>query len=493
MRALLLLLALATAPAQDAIDPIAALEAQLSTGDWRGAANGASALLDDPEAAALHGRAWAVMGRALEGWKLPYGGLVAHWEGVQLDPAGTAPNFEAILALTESAHEDAVTGGILSKDLAVEMSADTRSHVALLGARHHFQSASWGQTLGLLAVVDSQSAWGLDADVLQGVTLTQQSRYGEALVPLLTAQARARDEKRDAHYQNMVSLNIARTFFASGNFGRAMEYYDQVDRSDAWWPQSHFERAWAHFRVQDMPGTLGLLHTHGSPFFEDWYLPEADLLRAQALFLMCKFPQATKEIDAFQGGYQPVLDELGGLIGSLDADQAWNDTVQYLESGGQRIPTMLLRNYKHDARVADTRDALRQIDSDLAKLAKLQTEPFAERVHGLLTARRSARVQREGHRILEHLRSAQAELADMLEGIELTRIDLLTLEAELYSRAARTGTLDVGNQADRLRRHRRKGKQVWPFQGEYWADELGWYRVDSRPDCPDAMSTGERG
>ena len=122
--------------------------------------------------------------------------------------------------------------------------------------------------------------------------------------------ARERASGRDERFRAVLDLNIARTYFALGNWGRAMEYYGRVPRSDAAWPEAQFERAWAHFRADDMPGTVALLITHDSPFFEDWYFPEGELLRAQALFLMCKFPQTTKEIDEFQASYAPILARL---------------------------------------------------------------------------------------------------------------------------------------------------------------------------------------
>ena len=29
------------------------------------------------------------------------------------------------------------------------------------------------------------------------------------------------------------------------------------------------------------------------------------------------------------------------------------------------------------------------------------------------------------------------------------------------------------------------------WQGEYWADELGYYRIDTKPECPENMMRGE--
>ena len=64
-------------------------------------------------------------------------------------------------------------------------------------------------------------------------------------------------------------------------------------------------------------------------------------------------------------------------------------------------------------------------------------------------------------------------------------------EQRLFERAAVTGSLDLGDQSEELRKQgRRRGYRYWPFEGEYWADELGHYVYATRPDCPADMAVG---
>jgi hypothetical protein len=30
----------------------------------------------------------------------------------------------------------------------------------------------------------------------------------------------------------------------------------------------------------------------------------------------------------------------------------------------------------------------------------------------------------------------------------------------------------------------KKNERLWPYEGELWADELGYYRIQAKPDCP---------
>lgn len=475
------------APAPDVVVQavLTGIDGQLDKGDGAGAADKSWEVANDPAMSAARAGAWVRLGAALEAQGHPYAALAAAAEGLSLDGAAAAQHRRLVQA-SEAVSEDAWFGGLIGRDFS-KVPPSLRTDVAVLAARHHVARGSWGTALGLLQLVDDASPKFLDAQVLEGVSLSQQSRYEEALVPFLTSIELARRADRDDHYVNVLEMNAARTFYAAKNFGRAIEYYDRVDRGDASWPQAHFESAWAFFAADDMTGTLGRLETHASPFLDDWYFPEADLLRAQALFLLCKFPGATQAIDTFQADYEPLRQELAQAAAELDAASALDDARARLEGRPTRIPLPLLRRVDWDRKLSDTLEALAVGERDLAWL-RGSGKPWAAPVADALQTRLEERRRDAGQRVLDQVRDAAAELDEMLKDIELTRIDLLSLEADLYARAAVTGEDPfVEDRIGRLRTLRRKGQRVWPFQGEYWADELGWYQVQTRPECPENL------
>lgn len=497
MRPFVLLACLLAAPAlaQDgtpALSPIAQLDAKVRADDWQTAANSAVSILADASRTSEHAGAWRILGDASLKAGLPYAALTAYARGLGVDAQGVGPSYAQVLKLAGDLHEDIWIGGFVGANLAVPMTPEMRSEVALMGARSLFDRGEWGSALGLLPLIGNDSPLKAEGEVLRGVTLAQQQRYGDALVPLLTSYEQARVRRKDdPHYQATLAMNVARTFFASGNYGRAMEYYDKVPRSDASWLDAHFERAWAHFRVDDIAGTLALLHTHQSPFFEDLYYPEADMLRAQSLYLMCKFPSTTETIDRFEAHYKPLVAQLDKVLGTMGPHEAWQDIQNVRNGGSSKLPASMLHRLASQQRVADAMAATAAADIDLAAL-KGRNGAWVKPVTDALKARRDERVRAEGTRVLDYARDQRDELKDMLEGLELTRIDLLSLEADLYTRAAATGEeVAFGDKVARVRDLRKKGKHVWPFQGEYWADELGWYRVDARPDCPASLARGQ--
>jgi hypothetical protein len=233
--------------------------------------------------------------------------------------------------------------------------------------------------------------------------------------------------------------------------------------------------------------------THDTPFFDGWYLPEADLLRAYGLFLMCKFPDATKAIDGFVAEWTPVRDGLATSLATMTPAQAFEDARAATEGRPATLPRNVLRTFSHDDRLADAVVLADRATADLTRVAGLGGAPLGVKATELITARRDAVVDAAGTRVLDRARKAHAELDEMLQGIEMTRLDLLSLEAQIYEKAAATGALEFGDPVGRLRKlsKDRRGYRVWPYQGEAWVDELGWYKIDARPDCPQGMARGE--
>jgi tetratricopeptide (TPR) repeat protein len=323
------------------------------------------------------------------------------------------------------------------------------------------------------------------------VILTQQSRYTDALAPLLTAQQLGKQQDRGERWNNVIVLNLGRAYFAAGNFPKAIQNYAQVERTSYYWPEAQFERAWAHFRLQDMTGTIALLMNHDSPFFTDWYFAEADLLRIYAMFMLCKFPQAGEEVDGFIAKFTPMSDELERSAAGMSAQTAWDQGVRYAKTGESDLPAAVIRKFGDDDRFSDAIASVEKAEDELKRLSNASANPFASEARTRLEDRRAELIELEGKRVLDHVQRRRAELKDMLSNVQVTKLDIMQFETRLYEQAAVTGELEFGDRIGKLRKLRKqKSIRVWPFQGEYWADELGYFRVDTRPDCPEDMRVG---
>ncbi|MBT3223116.1 MAG: hypothetical protein HN348_28925 [Proteobacteria bacterium] len=491
----LLLALLLAVPTFAADEPFAPYDQAMESGDKTTAADELVAIIDDKKQGKVHSEALVKLGELLVSFDLPYAALMAYSKAMELDTTPAEPQMSKILGLTHDLRDELLISPTLANNLDMEVDDESRAFIGLLVARHFTRKSDYGAATAALYLVPPESAIYAEAQALQGVVLAQQGRYGDALAPLVTAQTVAKtDVLKDQDFQDLTNLNLGRAYFGAENWGQSMAAYAKVSRNSPYWAEANFERAWSHFRAEDMAGTIGLLYTHESPFFEGWLFAEADLLRAYALFLMCKFPEATKRIDAFAQDYEPIKAELDAALATATPKAAFSDVVAAKEGGAPAsFPLMIIRKFTWEERFDDAVTARAVAKDEIRELRGAGGHVFAERATTWLEERRDEIAAVEGQRVIEQARLSQTDLAEMLTGIEITRLDLLNFETQMYERAAQTGELDFGDRLGKLRRLRKKrGVWVWPFQGEYWEDELGWYYIDARPDCPADLAAGEQ-
>ncbi|MFT7520249.1 MAG: tetratricopeptide (TPR) repeat protein, partial [Kiritimatiellia bacterium] len=450
-------------------------------------------ILDEYDSGEAHGEAWVKLGDLLTSFDMEYSALVAYSRGIEADPDVGAAKVSLAIELADKLGDNRIIAPILASNMGLKVDKGTRSKMAYLAARHNFQNGDFGMALGMLIMVDKKSESFMEAEALRGVVLSQQGQNNKAMAPLLTAQALGRQKNKGERFDNVLTLNVARTYFAAGNYPRAMEFYGKVDRGSDFWPQAWYEKAWSHFRFDDMSGTLATLMVHDSPFFRDWYLPEADLLRTYALFLMCKFPDATDEIEAFEARYNPLRDELTRTLGSYSPQDGWADGLGAMKRTETTMPKNMLRPFVKDERFVGAVSAVAKADDELERLKNVSANVFAHRATLTLTERKAQIIEEEGQRIVNRAAKARDELKAMLSNVQITKLDMMQYETTMYERAAQVGELEGGDRIGQLRKLRNKSSvRVWPYQGEVWADELGYYRITARPDCPESLRPGAK-
>ncbi len=461
----------------------------LATGNKAGAAQALVDIIDNPMNMELHGEAFVHLAEYFESEGLPLAAVGAYGRGIALDPARGGSVAGKALALADKVGETGYLAEALGNNVGLQVDPAVRNHLSIVAARYNMDKQNWGPALAILMMGDKSAARYEEIELLRGVALSAQDRHKDAVAPLLSAAAMGLSAKRDAEWMNVAELDLARAYYSAGDYGNAIVWYSKVDRASDWWLDAQFERAWAHFRGKDTNGALAMLHNHQSPFFEDGYQPEADLLRAYSYFVMCKFSEATKAMDAFAAKYEPIRGELGSL--SLRPEEAYADVVAFRAGQPSRIPGYLLRQYQHEARLDGAAQMEAQAEVELKKASSLGGRA-GQLAADFVTGQRDARIRAEGNRVLAKVTAARTELDGFLSGLEITRLDLLALETKMYEQAAATGVLDYGANVDRLKQLRKtkKGYRVWPWQGEYWADELGWFVFSAAPDCPESMRVG---
>ena len=461
-------------------------DAAISRGDKAAGADVLVGMLANEDLAEFHGEVLVNLGDVLRSMDLHYGGLLAYGKALELGERAPSGTVEKALEAADNVGDPALLEPVFGADVGLSATAEARSRMAWLAAKENYRQGNFGVALGILALVDSKNVRFVDAQHLKGIVLCQQGRYESALAPLLTAEAKA-DEEGLLH---VIRLNLGRAYYGAGNFPRAIEYYAKVPRSSPLWLQAQFERAWAHFRLEDVSGALGILHTQVSPFFEEEYHPEAWLLRTYSLFLLCKFPEASVQIQAFRDRYGPVRDALESVLKQADDGQLVGQVRALAEGGETLVPAELIVQYLDEPRMQSSLSAVDRADDELARLQNVVTHAFSSTISSWVHTRRQSLILAEGARLRGHLDRELERMSGMINDTDITRMDIIRLERRLYEQASAGGKMADARAIAKRSTHVPRGWVHWPYEGEYWADELGYYRAVLEPECPADLRPG---
>lgn len=446
-------------------------------------------VIDNPDHEVFHAECYARLGGVLEKLELPYAALIAHERALATNAELVPKSAEAAIKLADKVGDTALLEATFGANVGIDVSKETRSRMAYLAALESQRNDQAIVALSILKMVDKSDPFYPEAKALEGVLLSTTGKPEKALVPFLTAQAAGATGNRGGQFNDVMVLNLARSYYAAENWPKAIEYFAQVTRDSPAWPEAQFERAWAHFRMQDMNGTLAILHNHNSPFFTEWYFPEADLLRVHSLFLMCKFPEASKQIESFRTRYAPVQQTLQ-QVGSTEANELFAQMRSHIEQGESTLPRMITRKYEREARFNDSLGAVKQAEDELKRLQNVSANPFTEWATEQVTDRKTKLTRMEGRRIKKKVQAMEAKLGQMLGDAEIAKLDMLQFETRLYEQASVRGDMLDTRETVVRRKRVKDGYRAWPFEGEYWADEVGYFRINAKPDCPAGLSVG---
>jgi hypothetical protein len=164
-----------------------------------------------------------------------------------------------------------------------------------------------------------------------------------------------------------------------------------------------------------------------------------------------------------------------GAVAGLSDAQAFELARGFaLDGDSGDFPEPVLRTWRNEARLLGSIDSVQHAEDELSRLRNISANPFVSQVSTWIRDRRDEIVSSEGARFRGKLQQATDELGGMLTNVEISKLDMLQFETRLYEQASLTGELSAKERRVMRTERVRKGWVYWPYQGEFWADELGY-------------------
>jgi tetratricopeptide (TPR) repeat protein len=354
----------------------------------------------------------------------------------------------------------------------------------------HYEQGNHMVARAYLSLVPKDTEFYVHARMLEGISYTVEGKPVEAIAPL-TAAYQAADPLADDNTWEVVNVNLGRAYYSVGNFERAIEHFEKTPRSSPLWFETLYEASWSYFRLGRLSGALSHLQTVDSPFFDGMYHPEATLLRILLFYYLCKYITGQEMLIEFTEDHYPLLEDLEDAIKKAEADPEKLFEALYTwktarKDAGLKLPGPVKQWFATDEELVHIGEYLEGIDDELARVDRIRTgwekSSLRQELERSLKERKRVAVEDKGNEALAKLRIMWAQLGSHLGNAELYKVEMLTAEKEIYDAAYQGRLMDkIATRA--AERAVPEGYRYWPFEGEYWLDEIGWYEVNTINEC----------
>jgi len=396
------------------------------------------------------------------------------------------------------------TSGILEKIGTYDPSAlndpslaSVKDELLFLLGRHFYKHGDFDKAIALFQQVSRESPFFIKAKFFEGVTYVREYQGKPAVDAfkeiLVIGEEQPKQYSLDdiADYRELAQLQMARVFYSTQQFDTSIKYFEKLPQNSADWAESLFEASWAYFMKTLNSKALGNIHTLNAPYFENEFYPEAVLLRSVIYFKYCLYDQAEEAIADFNDKYGPLTKNLHDIIAKTDDNAEFYNYVKLVKAnkaGLSPVTQRLVMSVLNDKTLLKTFAWVDELNHELDMLQKSdkawQTTQVAAEELQELTVQQSVAAGEAGKVARDRIDRLQRELGALQRDGTKIKYEILQAKADKLSADAAAGAGRVA--AD----HKEEPIIIddehfqWKFDGEYWKDELGYYRFKIRSRCP---------
>lgn len=371
--------------------------------------------------------------------------------------------------------------------------AKVRGELLYLLGRYNYNKQELKTAASLFAAVSPDSSSFARARFMEGVT---QVRLGngraaaEAFKVVLRTAKEAPKTPEIRRFEELSLLSLARVFYSTKQYGLSVKYYDKIESDSPEWLTALFESSWAQFMRGNFSKALGNIHTLNAPYFENQFFPESDVLQAVIYWKNCLYDRAETSVQQFYAKYPALMRDIDRI---LEEHKDPAEMHQFLvgvrqgKAGLSETVRRLVLSVVGDKQLARALDYIDELDHELKLLDRSDPEWKGSAVAAVvlqdLTLQRSLAENTAGELIQVRLKRLSSEINDLQKQAIKVQYEIInaqkdTLEASLREEqvaAPRSGSApDIVPDDEH---------EYWPFRGEYWRDELGYYRFKIASKC----------
>lgn len=348
----------------------------------------------------------------------------------------------------------------------------------------------------LYGKVGPQSRYYFSALYNKGLAQDEANQTDLALQSFQTLLTARKNSKITDVNKVAAQMAIARTLYQRQEWDKSIEAYSKIPRDSIMWHDSMFEKSWAMLRSARFRSSLSNFQTLHSTFYEDAYIPETLLLRSIVYLYICKYDEMEKVINLFESQYGPTAQRINSFLNSKASAENYFTEIQKInimknDPEAKKKLSLPYNVLKHIAEQGNVRRSYSYIKK-LSEEKKLIDENPTVKNSALgsysiriINNRMKSTKDAIGDLARAHLLNMKDELKDLNEQASFIRYEMINGKKEVLKKKIAGKDLNevqVDENQDRSF-YIQNGYEYYPFQGEYWLDEIGNYHYLGKQSC----------
>jgi Tetratricopeptide repeat len=484
-------------PKQVQKSAITAAVNQIKNGQYLSAANNLLALSRRPELQSERSQIKFLLGLALMELNL---NQVATFQFVDVikigDPRFVKKALEKLLVVTDKLGDETLLNYAIQRiDINTLPKASQELIYFRLGEIKQ-KAGQFSEANSMYSQVNPGSRYYLNSLYNLGLV---QAEAGQTDLALATFRKLVNTRsKADVTDTNKVAaqIAIARTLYQKKDWEKSIEAFSLIPRDHALWHDSVFEQSWAMFRAARFRSALSNFQTLHSSYYDDFYIPESLLLRSIVYLYICKYDEMDKVLSLFDKQYGNVGTQIQRFLEGRNNAEAYYREVEraYAYKYEDRakvkgkLPYIATRFIANEGNVRRSLSYIKKIIKErklIEEDSRIKTLAIGLYSLKLLNNRIKSAKDRTGDMVKAHLQNMSTELVDLREQASLIRYEMINGKKEtLKKRLTEKDINDKTDTDDKSREfYAQNGYEYYPFQGEFWLDEVGNYHYLGKQSC----------
>jgi tetratricopeptide (TPR) repeat protein len=412
--------------------------------------------------------------------------------------------------LPESAGVLEKIGKYTKADLEQDALTEFRDELYYLLGRYFFTKSQFKEAKELFAAVPEKSEFYPKAKFFEGMTWVREAKIqsdaqqsskaaliqaSQSFKGILRKAAVYKDEKKMPkalrEFAELANLSLGRVFYSAAQYPLSIKYFEKLEPKAPDWVESLFEASWSYFQVDGDSKALGNIHSVNSPFFDQEFYPETFILKAVIYFNRCNYDQAREAIEEYNAIYPDLRKQIDEVLAKYSDNAQLFDYITKIKTGEAGLTGRVQRAAEgalNDKTLAKSIDYVTELDRELKALDKSDPAWKSTAVAGTilqdLTLQQSLAKNEAGQLARTRLQRLSDQIRDLTK-------QAIKVEFETLNALKGTLTAGLGAEQNVINPNAKNFNtiqiddehQQWPFRGEYWKDELGFYRFKVANKC----------